>query len=531
MPIWGIKADKPAVDKFNLSEVLYQYTKMYRKGVSREDIQVLLESSPVFPSMLCLCLSLRAVGIPCDVFHAESNEILKLQRPFLAHVRGGVLLVRGISGGTVKYYNAELAWDLKIDLNRFLEVWDGIILYSSLGEARSLTGRWAWVPASLALITPVAYCNHWIITLLNLLGVWISLTLFKAENDHSRSLWNGVCKIGHWADCKSVMRSKFAQYGGLSMADLGLAFYSTAFFLSVFYIVIPSHVLFGNTYTALLTMGMPFVLYSLLAQVAIRKWCLLCLLLCILVPLQLGFVYVQGDGDVIPGSMRPFVVSALLELLALAIVLLHKKNSSYRHKYQAERIRRLRFLRVPAVLKVMLNEDVLPHTDFGLSIGGSKGSLTVSTWISPHCPHCARLVREMSSLIRNRRINWEIYFGGSVLKTVEKEWGDVPTALTAVYLYDRKLFLKVLKRWYSSGKFPKFQLHDVETYKYDSQKLLTEHYAFAERMRIRSFPAIYVNGRRLPKGYTIADLAYVTEDEEWINALADNLIQTNASLL
>lgn len=62
--------------KSNLTDMLYRYSKLYKTEIHKEEIQILLESSPIYPSMLSLYRTLHALEIECSVVRTKIEYIL-----------------------------------------------------------------------------------------------------------------------------------------------------------------------------------------------------------------------------------------------------------------------------------------------------------------------------------------------------------------------------------------------------------------------------------------------------------------------
>lgn len=66
--------------KSNLTDMLYRYSKLYKTEIHKEEIQILLESSPIYPSMLCLYRTLHALEIECSVVRTKIEYILNVPK-------------------------------------------------------------------------------------------------------------------------------------------------------------------------------------------------------------------------------------------------------------------------------------------------------------------------------------------------------------------------------------------------------------------------------------------------------------------
>lgn len=513
--------------KSNLTDMLYRYSKFYKADIHKEEIQILLESSPVYPSMLSLYRTLRVFGMECSVVRTNLEDIRKLNKPFLAHLKdtkaGNVILVKKIAGSEVLWYDTVTSRFQKANTDVFLQKWDGIALYCTNEEicASSQYNKYLYAVAFILLALLSFKTIHWAVVALNILGIYCSYTLLIHETEkRNTALLNRVCKMGKHVDCDRVTRSVFSRIGNVTLADLGIAYFGMALFFSFFLLYNSSGVNISEVYSTMLICSYPFILYTLFVQLYIKKWCILCLSLDAVIVLE-SALFFANDGLRIPHAITPFLQILYFAPFMLSIIVLLKRYSITRGKYIEQKIHSLRIHRTPPVFKLLLgNRSIVRQDNYSLDVGKPDAPLTITTWLSPYCPYCAEIVKKMFQLIRHKKVQWKIYLTGIDAQTDNYKYHKLQLYFIHLFISDKTRFMDSIEQWYNHNRtpilkqLPRYMANDKE-----AGPILEKQMAYAKEIGISEFPTIFINNRRIPLEYDITNFYYMVCDDEIINIL------------
>lgn len=511
-------------NKCNLTDTLYCYSKLYKRNIHKEDVQIPLESSPAYPTMLSLYRTLHSIEIECNVIRAKFEDIIMLNKPFLAHLKGqttdNIILVKKIISNNILWYNTANSRFYKEEIDSFLKKWDGIILYST-NEEISTNKKYKYTYLILLCLFAIPFFNiiNLAIVALNIIGLYSSYTIFAHEKGKRETVLNKICKVGKHIDCDSVTHSKLSHFGNITLADLGLIYFGTALFFSFFLLYNPFIINASETYSAILIVSFPFILYSLSVQLYIKKWCILCLSLDSIIILQICLFFIKEDFSFTYTITPFFQISYFFPLILLAVILL-KKHFITKGKYIEQKIHSLRMHRTPAVFKLFVNKaTVIRQDEYGLNLGEPNAPLTITTWISPYCPHCTEIVKNMFQFIQNKKIQWKIYFAGTNQKTENNRHYIVQLYFISLSISNKTQFVNTIREWYDydrtqiSKKLSKYVIDK------SAELILEKHIAYAKEIEIKEYPTIFVNNIRLPQEYTLNDFYYMVYDNDIINIL------------
>lgn len=510
--------------KSNLTDMLYRYSKLYKTNIHKEEVQILLESSPIYPSMLSLYRTLHSFEMECNVVRTKIENIRQLNKPFLAHLKDtkvdNVILVKRITESKVIWYNTTTSRFHKISINAFIQEWDGIALYCTNEEAGTASQyKYIYVAILCLLAILTLQTAQWMIIALNIVGAYCSYTLFMQETgNRSTALLNKICKIGKHVDCERVTRSTFSRIGNITLADLGLTYFGIALFFSFSLLHNPFGMNINDIYSMLLIGSFPFILYTLCVQFYIKRWCFLCLSLDSIILLESVFFFANKKIE-LPDTITSFFPILYFVPFMLFIVILLKRHSISQKKYIEQKIHSLKIHRIPSIFKLLLrNKTIIQQKEYSLNVGNPDATLTITTWISPYCPYCTEIVKKMFQLILHKKIQWEIYFAG--IDKAESYKNRLQLHFISLFISDKEHFLDSIEQWYNHNRTPILkQSSQYITKNKESERILGKQMAYAKEIGIREFPTIFINYRRLPPEYDITDFYYMVCDDEIINIL------------
>lgn len=512
--------------EYNQLDALYKYVCLYQRKCNRVELETVLKSSPSYPSLLSIYHSLEFCDVHPVVVRAKPENLYGLKRPSLMHIKDAVseyfLLVECCDKEHIICYDTHKSKYVKRKSETLLSKWDGIMIYTEQQEYRSQR-KLFWILT--VLMTVVSWFN-WASFLLstNLWGLSISSLLLLNEYGIGTSVTEGVCKIGQSFDCNKVTLSKASRIIGIPLSVWGcLYFLSITLFLLMSRLGGAAQTDVVN-YVQIVGLGcLPILAYSVIKQNQMRTWCILCL--SIIAILSFETILLVGWNEHFAYS---FIAQlAMLHLLGIGIAgiflsLLVKGVRLYK-EYTSLRVHDLKIKRNPEILQLLFkNAKVLNRFDSSyMSLGNPQASVVITTWLSPYCVHCSKLVKDMLDLYNRhgKNIEWRIYISGYA--SGEREKNRIQHTLMTWYMKDKLLFLNALNRWFIHKELIPTEDSNI-LFSDETEHHLEKQILFTREMNINSYPKCFINGLELPSVYTIKDIFYMVHDENiWKNLIKE----------
>lgn len=124
-------------------------------------------------------------------------------------------------------------------------------------------------------------------------GLLISSAILYKETANSRFL-HRFCHIGKTIDCNEVLHSKGSHIIGMGLGELSLLYFSA---LLLFTLICPHEFYCISIICSIIAIG--FTLYSVIYQLfIIRKGCMLCMLINLIVWSSCVILYIQKDNSI-----------------------------------------------------------------------------------------------------------------------------------------------------------------------------------------------------------------------------------------
>jgi predicted DsbA family dithiol-disulfide isomerase len=137
-----------------------------------------------------------------------------------------------------------------------------------------------------------------------------------------------------------------------------------------------------------------------------------------------------------------------------------------------------------------------------ISLKNKNSSITISTVITPFCPHCKVVIKEMLYLLKKHPIEWIIIWNGTIsLPDINKEqlgWEEL-------YKTDKQEFIHELYR-FANGK--QYKVTNIKVSEQTKKEFLSK-LRLLKANKIDKFPTILINGKILSKYYTVHDFRYI----------------------
>ncbi len=390
--------------------------------VSRDDIFEDFECSPDYPSLLAVVSALEAWGISVDGLRMAPEHLVGVTGPIIFSLRSGALafVPRLRHGHTVSLRHSgaqhTLPWAT------FLEQWDGVVLQPAPGKpVRPRTPRNApdgparqfrAAVAVAALVALIAAVGSTVLpssaavplagyALLALFGFGLAIGLAREELGIG-SFMSALCRAGSTLNCQSVLSSRAAKLGPVSMADVGVAYFSGSL-LALLTGAADSPWLTS----ALLLMSLaalPYTVFSVVYQgFIVRQWCPLCLMVQGVLLAQAAWLLAVGPSALLHPPSAGLVAFAVAFALPGAAWVLAKPGVRASLQAPALRAAYARLERNAGVIQALLNgadEEAGPEVKLEFKQGTDGAPLQVTAYTDPACPHCADLHEALEPLVR-----------------------------------------------------------------------------------------------------------------------------------
>ena len=300
-----------------------------------------------FPTMFGLKKLLEEYGV--DLVGLQMDDCSKIDvipAPFIAQTVKGLVIVKGVVGGEVRYLSQSV--DETASEERFVSAMTGRIFVPVIREEASepeyvthgftdmANGAKKWVLAVAALLLfgylfvangLYRHVSTILLTIINLAGVYISMLLVQKSAHIKNRHADAVCSVVEAGGCDDILSTDASKFFGIfGWSEVGFAYFSVSLLCLL---IFPQYI----GYLALCNViCLPFSFWSVWYQkFKAKAWCTLCL--CVQCMLWLLFFCYLGGGwlrEALPLRVEFFVlgvtyVAVMLGLNAL-MPLLDRNN-------------------------------------------------------------------------------------------------------------------------------------------------------------------------------------------------------------
>ncbi len=518
--------------------VLQRAIRYFKIRVTDRTIKKFLLSHPYYPTLKSVCDALKKWKVDHYPLELNTEEIRKLEIPFIAHLKtaGGLLVFVEKITDQVSY----IAYQGKIQKESydiFAEKLSGAVI---LMEKSEYSGEQDYVQKRHNEILDRALFPLGIITILSFLllslflnpggfifqsgglglellitkitGLSACIFLIMKELKIQNPFSDKICGFSSKTDCDTVLSSDASRlFGWASWADVGLIYFTgTLLFL------------FGTRENASLgilalvsAFSLPYPVFSIYYQLGkLKKWCPFCLIVqlvliaefVILLPALNGITF----NDI---NILRFLISFSAPA---AFWLLFKAWYKKSRELQQEQTSYLRIKRNPAIFRFLLtqsNYTEFPKLTNELVLGNLNAQVTLTAFLSLYCGPCAQAFKQLKSLLENSS---ELKIHAVFLAYNDEETLKLINII--YYLYEfggSKATIDFLYRWYSTRKASRKLLYNSiilpENFN-KAEQVRAENTDLFEKYQVEGTPTIYVNGYKFPNQFEHSDLEYHVDD-------------------
>ena len=520
--------------KDNLVETTYAFVNALKVKASYTTIKEKIKNNLDYPSFLSVSEVLDSLRIDNVAAEVAIEELAEVPTPCIATLttEGRIFVVISeVKDDFVEWLHTEKGKQRE-SIASFSEKWEGILLLAQTTEASgeanyaknrrkeilTSVGQILLVMSGFAVFAAIIYNSIAAafsmllsaIIAVKFVGILVSLLLLWYLFDKQNPFLKNICQVGKSANCNAVLNSKLATISGiLSWSEIGF-FYFAGSFLAL---------LMGLENTTIITilaiinlLALPYTLFSVYYQgIVVKKWCILCLSIQILLWCEFGVFYFN-NSFLVP------ILPNLKELLLLFIAFISPVVAWFILKpiihsaLQTDALKKTlkKFQNNTTVFEHLLSEQppmypILPNMET-IELGNSDAQNVITLVTNPYCRACAEKHRLIKELLEHNNDNLKC----QIVFTTFKAPDDIRSVFVShLFSLDRTRQIEALDFWFDmeekdfekwASRFPINE--NLET----ASKTVKMHAFWCTKSNIQATPTIFINGFQLPDVYQIEDI-------------------------
>lgn len=147
--------------------------------------------------------------------------------------------------------------------------------------------------------------------------------------------------------------------------------------------------------------------------------------------------------------------------------------------------------------------------DSSIRFGNPKSNMIITVFSNPYCNPCAAMHKRLQALYTSNSCLIQYIF-----TSFKPEWNKINKYLIAVYQqYGAEKAWEVYTEWYDNDKYSQESFFDkfhLDMNSDDIEREFQRHEQWKRSTKFNATPTILVNGGKLPYGYNIEDVQYLS---------------------
>ncbi|MDO8997844.1 MAG: vitamin K epoxide reductase family protein [Sediminibacterium sp.] len=543
-------------EKLKCVEATWKLIKTLKLSISFLAVKEKLEQHPDYPSLLSVADCLDGFNVNTLGLKLAYEKLGTLPTPFISLHENNQSeyynVVYSIKDEQINIWDNNLYKDITISRETFTKEWTGKLL---LVEATPISQepiadynqnilkqrKRKWT-ISLAILLAMVFFISPLITFdwngnvygivyplyyfLKIFGLIISTLLLWFEIDNHNPFLQQICTgAGEKSSCNSVLASKSAKLLGIiSWSEIGFAYFFSGIHTFIIYGLGGAHQIFLS---ALSIVGLVYIPYSLYVQYkVIKKWCPLCLVVQAILLFEgiIGIYLLTLNPESLSNSLFNNGTTLLsLVILFIAPLVIWSIISETIKKAKESKFATSALSRIkndPAIFNALLEKQEelgeLPKS-LGVLIGDENARHRIVKICNPHCGPCAKMHVKLEKLLEQvKDVSVQIIFN-TPLNIKDRRY--LPTKHLLAIANSSKSnhsLHQALDDWYTApikqyeDFAKKYPIEFFEDEKLDSGiKTMSD---WCSQNKIIATPTVFIDGYKLPKNYSIDELAYILKD-------------------
>lgn len=492
----------------------------------KTEFEELYSSHPNYPSVFAITDSLNMLTIENIAIQIPKEQLIELPDVFLAFFESDLVLV--IKNENSIVIENEKGTKTTLGIDCFSKGWNGIILAvepnQALEKEVKVDTKWIAysIPIVILILLSIFYNNYSLSNFLflctSIVGLVISISIVREKFGLENEIVSKICNINPKTSCDSVIKSEKSQINKwMNFTDLSLLFF-TINTLSILLNPITSSKIIG----LFSIVSCPVIIYSIwLQKFRIKKWCILCLLVSVLLILQgiVGFFEQSLMGKTIFNDFSYLFFVMIITPVWLII----KPIIENKIKTEVEVNELKKFKRSYPVFRFLL-KSIPVWKGFnklkGLQFGNQNSNIAITIILSPSCGYCHKIFEEAIDLIHKypEKIFLNVLFNINPDNS-ENVYRDIVENLLAINnLFPEKIEEAICDWYIRKMKLNKWlNKWKVDLISIEVNQQVKKQYDWCLLNELNYTPIKIVNGKLFPNEYTISELRYflneISEDE------------------
>lgn len=504
------------LELLNIKHTTYYSTKFYNEHPHKYNLFGL--------SKMLLDYGIKNQGIRLK---NKKQDIFSIETPFITHFEGDFALVTRLDQEKIHYiWNGQR---ISISTDVFIEGWSGVLLladHSEKGEEpyyslNKKIEKLKFIKKGLLLlflsilfiflyITNKIYndIGQTLNLLINMLGIYISLTLVLKQSYSQSNYIDKICSIFKKSDCNNILESKAAKlWGVIGWSEIGLGYFVANTLMILLFPELSS-------YTTIINISiLPYTLWSIWYQkIKAKLWCPLCLVIQILLWMiflcNLLFSGIYFPIVTIPNLIIVMCIYTIPILVINNILPQFTRSIELEHtKWEINSLKTDEEIFI-ALLKKQPYYNIDKKTS-RILWGNPQSDIMVTILTNPYCNPCAYMHERIENLLKNNEENICIQY---IFSYFNKELSEANKYLIASYLkYDKIESQDIFGKWFSEGKTDGVSFFKKYDLNINNESIIQEfelHENWGKNQKISHTPAVLINGYLLPLNYKVEDIKY-----------------------
>jgi thiol-disulfide isomerase/thioredoxin len=304
-----------------------------------------------------------------------------------------------------------------------------------------------------------------------------------------------------------VLESKDAKLiGRYSWAEIGFCY----FLVNVIALMSTEHAY--NVLALFAAISVPYSIWSIWYQHRLAQWCPLCVMVQIVLASQFVSCIFVGDYS-LPIQLDTHTIIFLSIAYISSILALNMVLPILSHSLELKEVRwRYNHIKMDKqVFSLLLNTGDNYDVDCYSSIkfGNVDSDTVVTIFSNPYCNPCAIMHKRLQALYASNTCIIQYIF-----TSFKPEWDVINKCLIAIYQqYSVEEAWHIYTEWDDHGKLSQeyfFDKYNIDIHTDDIEREFQQHEQWKKITNLNSTPTILVNGHKIPYGYTVEDIQYVS---------------------
>jgi uncharacterized membrane protein/glutaredoxin len=538
-----LELDGKKIIENNCIYSLFELIKRLSINASLDLIKEITNSHPNYPSLLSISDTLSELKIKNKAIQISNQQLSYIQPPMIAHLQsdewGYFVVITQINKDGIHYIKPSEG-KIKESLESFGNKWKGIVLIAEKGKmeknifsAKSVENIVKLIRTILIYFIPVSFLlamlysaskhsqggvvQTVLLFLTNIIGFYLSWLLVNLHIGSKIGFMSKICSISKIFDCKGVLQSNASKLMGVSLAEMGLIFFTSVLTMLSLGIFLNknSDVLSGLFYLSVLPI--PYSFYSIRYQkVTAKAWCPLCMSVMLIFWLNFFILILGQNISEISWSALKIIVLSFVSIIW--IWLIARDPLAALIEIQYTKVSFLRMKRDPKIIAALLASEpfeIKGEFDNEMVCGKITAPNTITMITNPTCSHCQTAHTQLSELVNILEDQVKVvfrFFGDANLNSLSAKVSMQIIGLATSGHFDAN---RALTSWFS-GKFKKYTdwpEHNLNGFDINNaEETYKKHREWSISHMIKGTPAIFINGKKLPKEINISDLKYYLKE-------------------